>query len=301
MHKWDPELALQLIERERITGTGGVPTIAWQLLDHPALREVRSLLARKHRLWRRAGGRRAGAPAEGEISEVGARHRLGDDRDHSVPSPGIGRRLRTAAGKQRSRACRSCEMKIVDPDGNEIAAGGIGELWVKGPNVVNGYWNKPEATAETFVDGWLRTGDIARIDEEGFCFILDRAKDMLIRGGENIYCVEVENALYEHPGGDRRRRRRHPAPHAGRGAGRGRHAQARRAGERSRIARHSSPSASRRSRCRSGSCSRRRCCRAMRTARSSSPSSSACLHHRRAMPGTRPGTTRDAPLVRITP
>jgi long-chain acyl-CoA synthetase len=64
---------------------------------------------------------------------------------------------------------------------------------------VKGYWRNPEATAATFVDGWLRTGDIARFDEEGFCYILDRAKDMLIRGGENIYCIEVENALYEHP------------------------------------------------------------------------------------------------------
>jgi long-chain acyl-CoA synthetase len=80
-----------------------------------------------------------------------------------------------------------------------LPVGGVGELWVKGPNVVKGYWRNPEATAATFVDGWLRTGDIARLDEEGFCYILDRAKDMLIRGGENIYCVEVENALYEHP------------------------------------------------------------------------------------------------------
>jgi long-chain acyl-CoA synthetase len=72
-------------------------------------------------------------------------------------------------------------------------------LWVKGPSIVKGYWQNPEATAATFVDGWLRTGDIARLDDEGFCYILDRAKDMLIRGGENIYCVEVENALFEHP------------------------------------------------------------------------------------------------------
>ena len=80
-----------------------------------------------------------------------------------------------------------------------MPAGEVGELWVKGPNVVKGYWSKPEATAETFVDGWVRTGDLARLDEEGFCYIIDRAKDMLIRGGENIYCIEVENALYEHP------------------------------------------------------------------------------------------------------
>src|SRR4029079_12203926 len=69
----------------------------------------------------------------------------------------------------------------------------------RGPIVVRGYWNKPEATAETFTDGWVKTGDLARVDEEGFVYIVDRAKDMLIRGGENIYCVEVENALYDHP------------------------------------------------------------------------------------------------------
>jgi long-chain acyl-CoA synthetase len=80
-----------------------------------------------------------------------------------------------------------------------LLPGGIGELWVKGPSIVRAYWQNPQATAATFVDGWLRTGDIARLDAEGFCTILDRAKDMLIRGGENIYCVEVENALYEHP------------------------------------------------------------------------------------------------------
>jgi long-chain acyl-CoA synthetase len=91
------------------------------------------------------------------------------------------------------------EMKVIDADGNELPAGRVGELWVKGPNVVKGYWNKPQATAETFIDGWLRTGDIVRLDDEGFCYILDRSKDMLIRGGENIYCVEVENTLYEHP------------------------------------------------------------------------------------------------------
>jgi long-chain acyl-CoA synthetase len=65
--------------------------------------------------------------------------------------------------------------------------------------VVKGYWNKPEATAETFHEGWVKTGDLARLDDEGFCFIIDRAKDMLIRGGENIYCIEVENVLYDHP------------------------------------------------------------------------------------------------------
>lgn len=75
----------------------------------------------------------------------------------------------------------------------------VGELWIKGPNVVRGYWNKPEATAASFTKGWLHSGDIARIDDDGFIFIVDRAKDMIIRGGENVYSSEVEAALFEHP------------------------------------------------------------------------------------------------------
>ena len=71
---------------------------------------------------------------------------------------------------------------------------------MKGPNLIRGYWNKPEATAETIVDGWLASGDLGRIDEEGFLYIEDRAKDMVLRAGENVYCAEVESAIYEHPG-----------------------------------------------------------------------------------------------------
>src|SRR5690606_11289000 len=81
----------------------------------------------------------------------------------------------------------------------ELPRGEVGELWARGPMVVKGYWNNPEATVATFVDGWVRTGDLARLDEEGFCYIVDRAKDMIIRGGENIYSSEVENVLYDHP------------------------------------------------------------------------------------------------------
>src|SRR5439155_10573996 len=86
-----------------------------------------------------------------------------------------------------------------DEQGNTAATGEIGELWIKGPNIVKGYWNNPDATAATFTDGWLHSGDVARLDDEGFVYIVDRAKDMLIRGGENIYCVEVEAVLFEHP------------------------------------------------------------------------------------------------------
>ncbi len=77
--------------------------------------------------------------------------------------------------------------------------GEVGEIQFRGANLIRGYWNKPEATADTFTDGWLQTGDIGRMDDEGFVYVVDRAKDMVIRGGENIYCAEVEAALYEHP------------------------------------------------------------------------------------------------------
>ena len=91
------------------------------------------------------------------------------------------------------------DARIVDADGRDLPSGAIGELWARGPNVVKGYWNQPQANAVAFADGWLRTGDMARIDADGFLYIADRAKDMLIRGGENVYCVEVEDALYSHP------------------------------------------------------------------------------------------------------
>ena len=74
-----------------------------------------------------------------------------------------------------------------------------GEIWFKGANLIRGYWGKPEATAETIVDGWLRSGDIGRIDADGFVYVEDRAKDMVLRAGENVYCAEVEAAIYEHP------------------------------------------------------------------------------------------------------
>jgi len=198
MHKWDPELAMQLIERERITGAGGVPTIAWQLLEHPALG--------RYDLSSLEGISYGGAPAAAELVR-----RVKEKFPGSVPATGWGMTEVSGAftGHQaedyelRPDSCGPAipvgDMKVVDADGQELPPGGVGELWVKGPNVVRGYWRNPKATAETFVAGWLRTGDIARLDDEGFCYILDRAKDMLIRGGENIYCIEVESALYEHP------------------------------------------------------------------------------------------------------
>ncbi len=91
------------------------------------------------------------------------------------------------------------EVKIVDADSATLDAGEVGEIWLRGPTVVRGYFNNPEATAAAFRDGWFATGDLGRLDDEGYLFVVDRLKDVIIRGGENIYAAEIEAALYEHP------------------------------------------------------------------------------------------------------
>lgn len=198
MRKWDAIRAMEIIETEQVHITGGVPTIAWQLLEHPdrANYDLSSLESIAY----------GGAPSAPELvrriySEFGA-------------LPGNGWGMTETMATVTSHAAEDylnrplsagppvavADLKIVADDGvTELPVGEVGELWARGPMVVRGYWNRPEATAATFVDGWVRTGDLARLDEEGFVYIVDRAKDMVIRGGENIYSSEVENVLYAHP------------------------------------------------------------------------------------------------------
>jgi long-chain acyl-CoA synthetase len=97
------------------------------------------------------------------------------------------------------RALPVLDMKIVDEEGREVPEGRLGQLVIQGPTVTPGYWGRPDATAEAIRDGWLQTGDLGYRDAEGFTFVVDRAKDMILRGGENVYCVEIENCLAEHP------------------------------------------------------------------------------------------------------
>ncbi|MDM7956711.1 class I adenylate-forming enzyme family protein [Blastomonas sp.] len=198
MHKWDTQKALQIIERERVTATGGVPTIAWQLIEHPD-REKYDLSSLKSISY-------GGAPSAPELVRK-IREVFG-----ALPGNGWGMTETMATVTSHSAedylnrpdscgpAVPVSDLKIMDADGQtELPPGEVGELWARGPQIVKGYWNKPAETAATFVDGWVRTGDLARLDEEGFCYIVDRAKDMIIRGGENIYSSEVENVLYDHP------------------------------------------------------------------------------------------------------
>lgn len=199
MRKWEADKGLRLIERERVTVAGGVPTIAWQIVEHPD----RS----KYDLSSLALITYGGAPASPELVR-----RIKEVFPSSQPGNGWGMTETAAAFTGHSsedyiNRPDSCgpipavgEAKIMNAEGTQaLPSGEVGELWVKGPMIAKGYWDNPAATAQTFQNGWLRTGDIARIDEEGFIYIVDRAKDMLIRGGENIYCIEVENVMYEHP------------------------------------------------------------------------------------------------------
>ena len=112
---------------------------------------------------------------------------------HTVDGPNAGK-LRSAG-----RATRVVEIRIIDENGNQVENGTVGEITVKGPVTMLGYWNKPEITAQTLVDGWVRTGDAGYMDDEGFIFLMDRVKDMIISGGENVYSAEVENAIGQHP------------------------------------------------------------------------------------------------------
>lgn len=198
MRKWEPVRAMEIIEREKVNLTGGVPTIAWQLIEHPdrAKYDLSSLEAIAY----------GGAPSAPELvkriyEEFGA-----------LPANGWGMTETMATVTHHSSEdylnrptsagppVAVADLEIRADDGvTVLPTGTVGELWARGAMIVKGYWNKPEATAETFVKGWVRTGDLARLDDEGFVYIVDRAKDMLLRGGENIYSSEVENVLYEHP------------------------------------------------------------------------------------------------------
>ena len=200
MYKWDAEAALKLIEQERISVFHGVPTMAWEIMQSPnfdttdlsSLRGVQS------------GG--ASRPPE-HLNMI-----MQKFPDSVIPGLGYGLTETNAIGaiiSGKFYASRTnstgrptppvTSIKVVDDAGNTLEDGGVGEICIKGATVMKGYWNNPEATAEVIKDGWFYSGDIGMLDELGFLIILDRAKDIVIRGGENIGCAEVEYAISEHP------------------------------------------------------------------------------------------------------
>ncbi len=198
MYRWDAEKALQLIESERVTTFVGVPTQSWDLIESPNFHkyDTSSLTAI-------AGG---GAPAPPTLVR-----RVDEEFSSGRPAIGYGMTETNGYGPSNSgddyvshpssagRAVPVMELEVRDEVLRPVAGGELGEIWFKGPMVIRGYWNKPEATAEVLVDGWLASGDIGHLDQEGYVYVEDRVRDMVLRGGENIYSAEVEAAIYEHP------------------------------------------------------------------------------------------------------
>jgi long-chain acyl-CoA synthetase len=199
MYKWDATDALELIQRERVSGVSGVPVMARELVTHPdfAKYDTSSLLT--------VGG--GGAQIQPDlVAKI--------DATVATARPNTGYGMTETCGiitavagdffvdKPAScgRAMPTFEVRVVGEDGETLGAGQPGELWVKGAPVIKGYINRPEATAESITDGWLHTGDVAYIDDDSFIFLVDRKKDMVLRGGENIYCAEVEAVLHQHDG-----------------------------------------------------------------------------------------------------
>ena len=197
MYKWDAAEALRLIEAEGITAFSAVPMMTRELLNHPDFpkRDTSSL--------KTIGG--GGAPMQPDL--VG---KVPERMPGTRPNTGYG--MTETCGIIAALALEfymdrptsvgpvmpTLEARCVDAGGETLPTGEIGELLVRGAPVIRGYLNRPDATEETIVDGWLHTGDIAYLDEDNFVYIVDRAKDMVLRGGENVYCAEVESALFKH-------------------------------------------------------------------------------------------------------
>jgi long-chain acyl-CoA synthetase len=199
MYRWDAAQALDLIEEEGITAVGGVPTTMFELLDE-ARRQGRSL------------GSVAGVAAGATLVPPELVRRIDDQLAHrAAPTNGYG--LTETSGAAIANTGRSylahpdsvgkpispvMEVRITAPDGTPAPPGETGEIRLWGPTIFAGYHGLPEETAAALVDGWFRTGDVGRVDDEGFVYVVDRIKDVIIRGGENVYAAEVEAVLYEH-------------------------------------------------------------------------------------------------------
>ncbi|MCI3131072.1 class I adenylate-forming enzyme family protein [Phenylobacterium aquaticum] len=198
MYRWDPELAVEIIEREKITGFNAPPAVTGDLVEIARRkgRDLSSLIAV-------GGGGASRAPEQ--VRAIDAAF------PNAAPNTGWGMTETNAIGTSiagpdylahpasSGRVSGVLDIRIVDEAGVEQPPMARGELQIRGASIMRGYWNRPDANADTFVDGWMRTGDVAYVDEEGFVYIVDRIKDLVIRGGENIGCGAVEAALLEHP------------------------------------------------------------------------------------------------------
>src|SRR5262245_2398730 len=198
MRKWDVDEALRLAREEQITGFGGVPTMARQILEHPRITEL-GIDVRSCPM----GG--AAVPPDLPLRAVevfgpGVQilNGYGGTETTSAVVTNVGIEYE-ARPDSVGRPNLTGDVKIVDSEGERLGVGEIGEICMRSPQVAPGYWNDDVATKAAFRDGWFHSGDVGYLDDEGFLYVVDRLKDVVIRGGENVYCVEVEAVLHEHP------------------------------------------------------------------------------------------------------
>ncbi|MFI5038736.1 MAG: long-chain fatty acid--CoA ligase [Solirubrobacterales bacterium] len=194
--RFDPGKALEIIERDKVNLFQGVPTMYSALLHQ----EGRDKFDTSTLELCVSGG--SAMPVElmrGFEDAFKCKILEGYGLSESSPVASFNRPDRERKPGSIGIPIEGVDMKVVDDDGNDIAQGEVGEILIRGHNVMKGYWNKPDATGETLIDGWLHTGDMAKIDEDGYFFIVDRKKDLIIRGGYNVYPREIEEVLYEHP------------------------------------------------------------------------------------------------------
>ncbi|MFF3885791.1 long-chain fatty acid--CoA ligase [Streptomyces sp. NPDC001914] len=192
--RFEPGAVLDAIARERATYFEGVPTMYAALLQHPSEADVSTL-----RMCISGG---ASLPVEilhGFERRFGCAVLEGFGMSETSPVVTFNHPDRPRKAGSIGTPIRDVEVRLLDELGQDVAPGEIGELAVRGPNVMKGYWNRPEETAAAIPDGWLRSGDLARADEDGYLYIVDRKKDMIIRGGYNVYPREIEEVLHEHP------------------------------------------------------------------------------------------------------
>jgi fatty-acyl-CoA synthase len=196
MRAFDPGVALQLISdpARGINSFFGVPSIYQFMAQHPAFESAD--------FSRLIIGGVGGAPMPVPLLKVWEARGVALQQGYGMTetSPAVLTLDRQDAARKAGSSGKPVlhtEVRIVRPDGGDADVGELGELWVRGPNVTPGYWNRPDANASSFTDGWLHTGDATRVDEDGFYYIVDRWKDMYISGGENVYPAEVENVLHQ--------------------------------------------------------------------------------------------------------
>jgi long-chain acyl-CoA synthetase len=194
--RFDPGKALEIIERDGVTVFEGVPTMYNAILHHPGAESFDTSTLEVCV----SGG--AAMPVEvmhGFEEKFGCKVLEGYGLSETSPVASFNHPDRERKAGSIGTPVEGVEMKVVDDEGADLPAGEVGEIVIRGHNVMKGYWNRPDATAEAIRDGWFHTGDMAKIDEDGYFFIVDRKKDMIIRGGYNVYPREIEEVLYEHP------------------------------------------------------------------------------------------------------